>query len=74
MSAANRSALPQKASEIVEKGKGKGKAANDTSGHDMSMEDDDDSSDEESEVEDVSSRFCWAKLANHNFPSSMVKV
>jgi len=52
MSAANGIAVPQGASEIVEKGKGK--ATNTTPGQDMTMDDDDESSEEESGIEDVS--------------------
>lgn len=51
MSATNGSAVPQEASEIADKGKGK--SVDTAPSHDM-MEEDDEESEEESGVEDVS--------------------
>ena len=52
MSASNGSAIPQEASQIIDKGKGK--SVDTTPSHDMMEEDDEDSEEEESGVEDVS--------------------
>lgn len=56
MSATNGSAIPQEASEITDKGKGK--SVEPAASHEMMDEDEEDSEEEESGVEDVRGLAC----------------